>query len=139
MAGVIIPDLPVDEGEDWSTFAREVYDLPTVYLAAPGTGVERLRRIAAASAGFIYCVSTYGVTGKRDTLSDSSRQLVESLRPLTSLPLLVGVGISTPEQAREAATFADGAIVGSALVKPLLEGDRQGALDIAVAFREALG
>jgi tryptophan synthase alpha chain len=96
-----------------------------------------LRAIAAASGGFVYCVTTYGVTGAREALAATARELVGALRPLTDLPLLVGVGIGTPEQAAEACAFADGVVVGSALVRPLLEGDREQALRLADAFRAA--
>ena len=136
-AGFIVPDLPVDEGGDWTALCAES-GLASVYLAAPGTSEERLAQVVDSSTGFVYCVSTYGVTGQRVSLADSSRQLVEALRLLTARPLLVGVGISTAEQAAEAATFADGVIVGSALVAPLLEGDRRGALAAARSFRAAL-
>jgi tryptophan synthase alpha chain len=134
---VIVPDLPVDESGAVATACREA-GLDPVLLAAPGSSSERLRSIADTSGGFVYCVATYGVTGARDVLEATAERLVESLRPMTDLPLLVGVGIGTPEQAAEACTFADGAIVGSAIVRPLLEGDRDGALRLASAFRSAI-
>ena len=109
-----------------------------VFLAAPNTRPDRLAAVAQASEGFVYCVSSFGVTGARDTLGGSARPVVESLRTLTRSPLLVGVGISTPDQAREACTFADGVVVGSALVKPLLAGDRKGMLELAGTFRGAI-
>ena len=86
----------------------------------------------------LYLVATYGVTGERETLSGTAAQVVEALRPLTDLPLLVGVGIGTPEQAAEACRFADGVVVGSALVRHLLEGDRDAAVRLAGAFRDAV-
>ena len=88
--------------------------------------------------GFVYCVATYGVTGERERLSGTAEEVVGALRPFTDVPLLVGVGIGTPHQAAEACAFADGVIVGSALVRHLLDGDRQGALDLAAAFRSAV-
>jgi tryptophan synthase alpha chain len=84
-------------------------------------------------------VATYGVTGGRDELSVTARQVVAAVRPHTDLPLLVGVGIATPEQAGEASTFADGIIVGSALMAPLVAGDPAGALQLAEAFRREIG
>jgi tryptophan synthase alpha chain len=137
VSGTIVPDLPVDEAAE---FEREAVSraIDAVLLAAPGTKPERLRAIAAASHGFVYCAATYGVTGARDTLAGTARELVEALRPLTDLPLLVGVGIATPEQAAEACTFADGVIVGSVLMERLLVGDREGALKLATAFRHAI-
>jgi tryptophan synthase alpha chain len=137
VAGFIIPDLPVDEGGEWTGLCADA-GLASVYLAAPDTPKGRLEQIAAASTGFVYCVSTHGVTGRRDSLSVNAQGLVAAFRPLTKHPLLVGVGISTVAQAAEAALFADGVIVGSALVEKLLDGDREGAIASAAAFRAAL-
>jgi tryptophan synthase alpha chain len=137
VSGAIIPDLPVDEADSWLAAAPP--EFATVFLAAPGTSKERLARVAEASRGFVYCVSTYGVTGERASLDTAGRSLVESLRPHTDTPLLVGVGIGTPEAAAEACGFADGVVVGSALVRPILEGDRSGMLDLAKQFRSAIG
>ena len=109
-----------------------------VLLAAPGTAPERYAAIASASHGFVYCVATYGVTGGRDELPVTAREVVAAVRPHTDLPLLVGVGIATPEQAGEASTFADGIIVGSALMAPLVAGDPAGALRLAEAFRREI-
>jgi tryptophan synthase alpha chain len=135
--GAIVPDLPVDESEE---FGREAggRGIDVVLLAAPGTKPERLRAIAERSRGFVYCVATYGVTGARDRLAGTARELVDALRPLTDRPLLVGVGIGTPEQAAEACRFADGVIVGSALMQLVLDGDREGALSLAGGFRRAV-
>jgi tryptophan synthase alpha chain len=134
--GVIVPDLPVDEADEWVDVCPE--ELATVFLAAPGTTPERLHRIAESSRGFVYCVSTYGVTGERDALSGTAREVVESLRPMTETPLLVGVGIGTPDQARAACEFADGVVVGSALVRHLLEARTDETLRLAAAFRRAI-
>jgi tryptophan synthase alpha chain len=137
VTGVIVPDLPIDEAEEWVT-ACEVVGVAPVFLAAPGSTPERLRRIADASRGFVYCVATYGVTGEREHLAGTAEEVVGALRPFTDRPLLVGVGIGTPEQATEACAFADGVIVGSALVRLLLEGDTDAALSRAREFREAI-
>jgi tryptophan synthase alpha chain len=137
VAGAIVPDLPVDEAGEWIARCRAAALAP-VFLAAPNSSPERLRDIAAASEGFVYCVSTYGVTGARRALSGSAREVVEALRALTATPAVVGVGISTPEQAAEACTFADGVVVGSALVRCLLDGDPVGAVELARAFRRAI-
>jgi len=137
VSGVIVPDLPVDEAGEWIAACAEAEVAP-VFLAAPGSPPERLRRVAAASRGFVYCVSTYGVTGARDELAGTAEEVVRALRPLTDLPLLVGVGITTPAQAAGACGFADGVVVGSALVRPLLEGDEEGAVHLAAAFRGAV-
>ncbi len=137
VAGVIVPDLPVDEADDLAAACRSAGVAP-VLLAAPGTSPERLRAIAGVAEGFVYCVATYGVTGEREALSGTAAQVVEALRPLTDLPLLVGVGIGSPDQAAEACRFADGVVVGSALVRHLLGGDRDAALVLAEAFRAAV-
>jgi tryptophan synthase alpha chain len=134
--GVIVPDLPVDEAGDWIERCRAA-GVATIFLAAPNSTPERLGGIATASQGFVYCVSTFGVTGARDRLAGSAASVVEALRPLTDVPLLVGVGVSTPEQAAEACRFADGVVVGTALVEPLLRGDPVRTVELAKAFREA--
>jgi tryptophan synthase alpha chain len=136
VSGVIVPDLPVDEAVDWTNACRRASVAP-VFLAAPGTSDDRLRAIGETSRGFVYCVATYGVTGARDRLAETAAVLVGRLRPLTSRPLLVGVGIAEPAQAAEACAFADGVVVGSALVRPLLEEDPPAALALARAFRSA--
>ena len=135
--GVIVPDLPVDEAGDWIERCERRGVAP-VFLAAPGSSTERLGSIAAAARGFVYCVATYGVTGERQRLAETAREVVGALRLLTDVPLLVGVGVGTPEQAAQACTFADGVIVGSAIVRRLLEGDRDGALELTAGFREAI-
>ena len=134
VAGIIVPDVPVDEATSLDE-AAEARGIDTVLLAAPGTAPDRLATIAARAHGFVYCVATYGVTGARDSLATTARDLVTALRPLTDLPLLVGVGIGTPEQASDACAFADGVIVGSALMAPLVQGHRDRALALAAAFR----
>ncbi len=136
VSGVIVPDLPVDEAEGWTGACAEASVAP-VFLAAPGTSDDRLKAIGETSRGFVYCVATYGVTGARDHLAETAAELVTRLRPNTDRSLLVGVGISEPWHATEACAFADGVVVGSALVRPLLEGDPAAALGLAAAFRSA--
>ena len=137
VGGVIVPDLPVDEADGWVELCAAASVAP-VFLAAPGSSSERLRAIAASARGFVYCVSTFGVTGERAALASTAERLVAELRPLTDLPLLVGVGIATPEQASAACAFADGVVVGSAIVRRLLEADTDGAVDLVTSFRTAL-
>jgi tryptophan synthase alpha chain len=137
VAGVIVPDLPVDEAGSFVAVCAE-HGVDAVLLAAPDTGADRRREIAAHAHGFVYCVATYGVTGARDELAPTARALVEGLRPDTDLPLLIGVGIGTPEQAAAACAFADGVIVGSALMARIVEGDRDGAIELASRFRSAI-
>ena len=137
VSGIIVPDLPVDEAEAFDR-ACAGKGIDAVLLAAPGAVQARLEAIGARARGFVYCVATYGVTGARETLGTAAEELVGALRPLTDLPLLVGVGIGTPQQATEASAFADGVIVGSALMAKLVDGDREGLLELARAFRGAL-
>ena len=134
VSGAIVPDLPVDESAGWAADCAAA-GVDTVMLAAPGTAPRRLAAIAAAAHGFVYCVATFGVTGARDQLADTAQEVVDALRPLTDLPLLVGVGIGTPEQAAEACGFADGVIVGSALMAHLVERRPETRLETASAFR----
>jgi tryptophan synthase alpha chain len=135
--GVIVPDLPVDEGDELE-IAAAAHDIDVVLLAAPGTEPERYAAIGAAAHGFVYCVATYGVTGAREALAATAREVVDAMRRHTDVPLLVGVGIATPQHAVEACGFADGVIVGSALMARLLDDDRAGMLELAAAFREAV-
>jgi tryptophan synthase alpha chain len=137
VAGAIVPDLPVDEAEELESIATPA-GIDIVLLAAPGASPSRLALIGAASHGFVYCVATYGVTGARDSLAETASEVVRALRPHTDLPLLVGVGIATPEHAAEACRFADGVIVGSALMSRMLEGDTEGTVTLATAFRDAI-
>jgi tryptophan synthase alpha chain len=137
VSGMIVPDLPVDEAATWLAACGDRGVAP-VLLAAPNSSPDRLRAIAAASRGFVYCVSTFGVTGSREQLSSSAEAVVSALRPLTETPLIVGVGISTPQQATAACAFADGVVVGTALVEPMLAGDREETLARARAFGGAL-
>jgi tryptophan synthase alpha chain len=116
--GALLTDLPVEEAGD---YLREMQrnELATVFLAAPTSTDERLRRIAEASRGFVYAVSRTGVTGTRQQLPDDARKLVRRLRKYTKLPIAVGFGISTSEQFAAVGEFADGAVVGSAIVETI--------------------
>jgi tryptophan synthase alpha chain len=134
---VIVPDLPVDESAELEE-AAAARGVDAVLLAAPGTTAERLAEIGRRSRGFVYCVATYGVTGARDRLDGTAEGVVEALRPRTDLPLLVGVGIGTPSQAAEVCGFADGVVVGSALMAHVVAGDPDGAVDLARSFRGSI-
>jgi tryptophan synthase alpha chain len=138
VSGLIVPDLPVDEAAELEALAA-ARAIDVVLLAAPGTTSERYEAIGAASHGFVYCVATYGVTGALDAKATTAQEVVAAMRPTTDLPLIVGVGIATPAHATAACAFADGVAVGSALVARLLEDDRDGLLELAAAFRSAVG
>jgi tryptophan synthase alpha chain len=125
VAGVIIPDLPFDERVEARPFARE-YGVELISLVAP-TSAGRIRRIAEGSEGFVYLVSSLGVTGPRAEITSDITGLVASVRKHTDTPVAVGFGIHTPKQAAEAARCADGVIVGSAIVSIIAEyGDEAG-------------
>jgi tryptophan synthase alpha chain len=130
--GVLVTDLPPEEADEWLEAARPA-GLDTVFLAAPTSPPERLRKVAEASRGFVYAVSRTGVTGERQALSDEARPLLQRLRALTREPVVLGFGIAAPEQAREAAQVADGVVVGSALVR-FLEAEPQGDLEKKVRW-----
>jgi tryptophan synthase alpha chain len=114
VGGVIVPDLPPDMAGPWLA-ASEGID--TVFLAAPTSTPDRLAKVGSMSRGFVYCVSSTGVTGERAELSAELTDLVARVKSATELPVAVGFGVSTPEQAATVARIADGVIVGSALVK----------------------
>ncbi len=120
-AGLITPDLIPDEGADWLA-ASDRAGLDRVFLAAPTSTEERLRRTVEASRGFVYAVSTMGITGARSDVDAAARTLIGRLRDAGATSACVGVGISTGAQVREVLEYADGAIVGSALVKALADG-----------------
>ena len=114
-AGAIVPDLPPEEADELlAAFAAA--GIGVTFLVAPTTPLARVREIALVSSGFVYVVSRLGVTGAGRALSDNVEALVARLRPEVDKPLAVGFGVSTPEHARAIAAFADGVIVGSALV-----------------------
>lgn len=113
--GLILPDLPPEEAGEMLEASRS-RDFDLIFLLAPTSTVERMRLICECSTGFIYCVSLTGVTGVRNGISEGLSDFLTTVRRMTDKPLAVGFGISTPDQAREVAKFADGVIVGSALV-----------------------
>ncbi|MBI3324393.1 MAG: tryptophan synthase subunit alpha [Candidatus Omnitrophica bacterium] len=117
-SGVIIPDLPPEEADGLRSIAHRL-ELATIFLASPTSPPDRLRRIARAAAGFIYYVSVTGTTGARDRLPADWLHGVRALKLITTKPVCVGFGISTPAQAARVGQVADGVIVGSALIKHL--------------------
>jgi len=132
-AGLVVPDLPLEEAERLSPIAAAV-GLDLVLLVAPTTPKERMARIAAASRGFTYLVSVIGVTGERTQLEDRVAGLVAQLKGFGPTPVAVGFGISGPDQARQVRDWgADGAIVGSALVKRMAAAQAAAEDPVAVA------
>lgn len=121
-SGLITPDLVPDEAGDWIT-ASDAHDLDRIFLVAPSSTPQRLVSTTAATRGFVYAASLMGVTGARTRVGDQAQVLVERTRAVTDLPVCVGLGVSTPDQAAQVAQFADGVIVGSALVRQLLDAE----------------
>ena len=130
VSGAIVPDVPLEELGDWAAAADDA-GVATVLLAAPVTPDERLVRICERSRGFVYGVSVMGTTGERQSLADSAAVMAKRLKAVTDKPVLLGFGVSTPAQAVDAASEADGVVVASALMRRLLDGagpDDVGAL-----------
>lgn len=125
-AGLITPDLIPEEAGEWLT-ASEAHGLDRVFLIAPSSTDARLAATARACRGFVYAASTMGVTGARSSVGAAAGRLVARARELTDVPVCVGLGVSTGEQAAEVAGFADGVIVGSALVRALAGADSPAA------------
>jgi tryptophan synthase alpha chain len=121
IAGAILADLPLEEVGPWAE-AADAAGVETVLLAAPTASDNRLRRIAERSRGFVYAVGLLGVTGERDRLAITATAIGSRLKAITDLPVLVGVGVSTPEQAAAVSRVADGVVIGSALMRRVLDG-----------------
>lgn len=117
--GVITPDLTPEEAQPWIA-ATDAFMLDRVFLVAPSSTQQRLGLVASVTSGFVYAASTMGVTGARSAVGSAARELVARTREVTTLPVAVGLGVSTPEQAAEVASYADGVIVGSAFVSRIL-------------------
>lgn len=135
--GFIIPDLPPEEGEE---LAASLGDLPQICMLAPTTAGERMEKVARHAKGFIYLVSVTGVTGSRTSLPEGIAKLTERVREHTSIPVCVGFGIGTPEQAKAVGAFADGVIVGSVCVRTIGESQNpvEAAQEFAISFSVAL-
>jgi tryptophan synthase alpha chain len=114
--GALIIDLPVEEADEYLRHMRK-RNLATVFLGAPTSTDQRLKRVAELSTGFIYAVSRTGITGARKDLAEDAEKLVQRLRKFTKLPIAVGFGISAPEQFAAVGKFADAAVIGSAIVQ----------------------
>ncbi len=138
-AGLITPDLTPDSAEEWIA-AADSHDLDKVFLVAPSSTDARLAMTTAACRGFVYATAVMGVTGARATSSELAEPLVRRAKATTDLPVAVGVGVGTGDQAAEVAAYADGVIVGSAFVRALLDhpDDRSAGLAALAALTEDL-
>jgi tryptophan synthase alpha chain len=137
--GFIVPDLPMEESEEFASALRGV-EASLIPMLAPTSSPARMEMIARTAKGFIYLVSVTGVTGERKSISEGLSELVARVREHTSVPVCVGFGISTPEQAKEVGKMADGVIVGTACVKTIGGSPEpvQAAKQFAAEFRSAL-
>lgn len=137
--GFIVPDLPMEESEEFES-ALDGIDTPLIQMLAPTTPNERMEMIARNAKGFIYLVSVTGVTGSRSSISDGLGDLIARVREHTSVPVCVGFGIGTPEQARQVGALADGVLVGSACVNTIGSSEKpvETAKQFAAEFRSAL-
>jgi len=135
--GFIIPDLPMEESEE---FVKVASDMPLIPMLAPTSSPERMEMIARNAKGFIYLVSVTGITGERKSLAEGLGDLIAQVREHTSVPVCVGFGISTPEQAKEVGKMADGVIVGTACVRTIGGSEKpiEAAKQFAAEFRSAL-
>lgn len=137
ISGAIVPDLALEECQDWKSACDE-HDVCAILLVAPSTPGDRLVRLARTSEGFVYASARMAVTGASQDPGEGAR-VVASVRESTDTPVYVGIGISTPEQAAATSAFADGVIVGSALVKVVLAGASPAETEVAVrSFRRAM-
>ena len=137
--GVILPDLPLEEAEEFQACC-EAHGLANIYLISPATPPERAARIAGRTRGFLYLVSLTGVTGARKQLPQGLGDLIHRARAATGLPLAVGFGISTPAQAQAIGRLADGVVIGSALIEAVRRSDNPSAAasEFTAAMRAAL-
>ena len=138
VSGCILPDLPLEETGPWAQ-AADATGVETILLAAPTTPAERLPAICERSRGFVYGVGLVGVTGVRDELASSACTIADRLKAVTDRPVLVGVGVGTPQQAVEVSAHGDGVVVGSAVVQRMLDGaGPEGVASLVSDFRQAL-
>ena len=121
-SGVITPDLPIEESDQWLA-AVSAHKINPVYVVAPSSSDSRIAQVSAKTGGFVYAASIMGVTGARTNVSVDAADLVRRVRSATPLPVAVGLGVSTRAQAKSVAAYADGVIVGSAFIKLLLNAD----------------
>lgn len=126
--GVIVPDCPLEEKQELSHQAK-THGVAVISLIAP-TSEQRIEEIASQAEGFVYCVSSLGVTGMRSDIKTDIASIVQQIRQYTDIPVAVGFGISTPDQARAMASLSDGAIVGSAIVKQIGEWGSKGEKEL---------
>ncbi len=134
VAAAILPDLPLEEVGPWAEVA-DAHGVETVMLAAPTAPDERLPRIVERTRGFVYGVGLVGITGERAVLAASAKEIARRLKDITDKPVIIGIGVSNPEQAAEICEIADGVVVASAIIRRMLDG---GSTDQAIEFVASL-
>lgn len=131
-SGVITPDLTIEESNGWLSATKQ-NEINPIYVVAPSTSDARLPKVTSACGGFVYAASLMGVTGARNSVSADASELVSRIRKTTELPVAVGLGVSTREQAKDVSAYADGVIVGSAFIKALQDAPNEEAGLSAIA------
>ena len=137
IAAAIVPDLPLEESGPWCA-AADAAGIETVMLAAPTAPDDRLPRVTARARGFVYSVGLLGVTGERDALAGTATALAARVKAVTTMPVLVGVGVSNAAQAVEASRVADGVVMGAAVVRRLVESGPDAVGEFVAGVRAAL-
>ncbi|MCL2865912.1 MAG: tryptophan synthase subunit alpha [Lachnospiraceae bacterium] len=132
--GIIVPDLPFEEKEELADVCKQ-YEITPISMIAP-TSEDRIEKIAKEAQGFLYCVSSLGVTGLRSEIKTNVKGMIEKVRRVSKIPCAVGFGISTPEQAKEMLAVTDGVIVGSAIVKVVAEYGKESVEKVEKLLRE---
>ena len=135
--GVIIPDLPPDEAGEFTRLAKNA-DVASIFLLAPTSTDERIKKVARASTGFIYYVSITGITGAQLLLDGSIEKSINGIRRITDKPIAVGFGVSTPDEAKAVAGVSDGVVIGSAIVKKAQLSLEKELRDFLLTLREAI-
>lgn len=133
ICGLIVPDLPLEEGEELRAIAA-THNLHLIGMVAPTSTEDRMRRVCAAASGFIYCISVAGVTGARKNVAETAKPLVDAIKACTDVPVAVGFGIGDAQSAHDVGRFADGVIVGAALINVLAQAGPGHAISHAAAF-----
>lgn len=134
IAGAILPDLPLNEAGPWMAAASRA-GVESTLLVAPTTTPERLAAICESSRGFVYAVGLLGVTGVREELAESAKVIAARCKAVTDSPVLVGVGVGSPEQAAQVSEVADGCVVGTAVVRTLMDHGPEAVGELVAAFR----
>ena len=137
MDGVIFPDVPHEESDDMGRICA-AHDFTLTEFITPGTTEERMQETCKDARGFIYCISNYGVTGVKEIDYSIIGSVCKAARRYTDVPLAIGFGIGTPEAAARAGKQADGVIVGSAVVKQIIDGNIDGGIQLIADMRKAL-